>query len=402
MNEELLKCFNNEGLLIDPRRRSGVHKKPLTIWHGVVGIWICDLNGKLLCTKRSSMSEGNPGKWQTYLGGHVLFNQTFEETAIRELKEEIGLDIQVSDLNLVISDKREDCMHFFKMYSLVLKENDLNKLKFIDNEISDSKWFSFEEYSSNKDSYPDNWCNNISKDQYTILAKVTKNKFINNMIKAVIFDMDGLLIDSEFLWRRAIVKVFNKLDVPLTLERCKETMGLRIDEVVEYWELKYLIKGCTKEKIVADILEEVINFIKFEGKIMEGVDHIITLFSSQGIPMAIASSSSMNIINIVLEKISAKDKIKIIHSAEYELHGKPHPGVYITTAEKLSIDTSQCLVFEDSTNGVLSAKAARMKCVAVPDHLSADDKIFSAADLIITSLNDFTLEHLKRLETLDF
>ncbi|MFA6273779.1 MAG: NUDIX hydrolase [Candidatus Paceibacterota bacterium] len=176
MNEELLKCFNENGALIESKMRSEVHKKPLTIWHGVVGIWICNLNGKLLCTKRSSTSEGNPGKWQTYLGGHVLYNQTFEETAIRELREEIGLDVKISDLNLVISDKRNDCMHVFKMYSFVLKEDDLGKLKFIDNEISDSKWLSFEEYLTSKNSDPDNWCNNINEDQYVVLINVIKEK----------------------------------------------------------------------------------------------------------------------------------------------------------------------------------------------------------------------------------
>ena len=217
------------------------------------------------------------------------------------------------------------------------------------------------------------------------------------MIHAVIFDMDGLLIDSEPLWRKAIMQILNKLGVPLTLDRCKETMGMRVDEVIEYWFFHYPWTGDTKEKVVADVVDEVIRLIKSEGVIMPGVHEVIAVIDSQNIPMAIASSSPMDIIDAVLEKIHIRDKIKIIHSAEHEPYGKPHPGVYITTAEKLSVSPAQCLAFEDSPNGVLSAKAAKMKCVAIPEHATLDDKRFGIADLILHSLKDFTVEHLKNL-----
>lgn len=217
------------------------------------------------------------------------------------------------------------------------------------------------------------------------------------MIHAVIFDMDGLLIDSEPLWRKALVEILSKLGVPLTLERCKETMGMRVDEVIEYWFSRYPWDGATKEKVVANVIDEVIRLIKSEGQIMEGVHEVIALLDSQTIPMAIASSSPMDIIDAVLERIDIKDKIKIVHSAEHEPYGKPHPGVYITTAEKLGVSPAHCLAFEDSPNGVLSAKAAKMKCVAVPEHTTLDDKRFGIADLKISSLKDFTLENLKNL-----
>ena len=217
------------------------------------------------------------------------------------------------------------------------------------------------------------------------------------MIQAVLFDMDGLLIDSEPLWRFALVQVLNTLGVPLTIESCKQTMGLRVDEVVEYWFLKYPWTGVSKEKVVSDIVEEVIRRIKTEGKIMDGVHETIALIDSQHIPMAIASSSPMNIIDAVLERIQIKDVIKVIHSAEHEPYGKPHPGVYITTAEKLGVSPLHCVAFEDSPNGILSAKAAKMKCIAVPDPLMADDKRFGIADLVISSLANFTLKQLADL-----
>lgn len=219
------------------------------------------------------------------------------------------------------------------------------------------------------------------------------------MVQAVIFDMDGLLIDSEPIWREALVKILGKLHVPLTLERCKETMGFHVDEVIEYWFIRYPWQKTPKEKVASDVVDEVIRLIKSEGKIMAGVPEIIALMTSQNIPIAIASSSSMAIINAVLEKISIdKNAIKVICSAEHEPYGKPHPGVYITTAKKLGVAPSHCLAFEDSPNGVLSAKAAKMKCVAVPDSNMFDDKRFSIADLIVHSLKDFTLKDIKYLE----
>ncbi len=217
---------------------------------------------------------------------------------------------------------------------------------------------------------------------------------MNLKIKAVIFDMDGLLIDSEPFWREATIKVFSELGLKLTVDQCKETMGYRVDEFVEYWLVKYKIEGADIKEISTKIIKEIISLIKIKGKIMEGVHEIIDLLYKEGIIIAIASSSAEEIIDAVIEKIGIKDKIKFIYSAEHEPLGKPHPGVYITAANKLNVFVNQCLAFEDSPNGVLSAKAAKMKCVAVPHDLPADDKRFGIADLIIHSLKDFTLEDL--------
>lgn len=221
-----------------------------------------------------------------------------------------------------------------------------------------------------------------------------KNK---SKIEAVIFDMDGLLIDSEPLWREATIKVFKEIGVSLTEKQCEETMGFRVDEFVEYWLIKYEVKEIKEEIIANRIIEELINLILLKGKIMDGVNDIINLFEKEGITMALASSSPMNIIEAVLEKIKIKDKIKFIFSAENELFGKPHPGIYISAAKNLNVPVSKCLAFEDSPNGVLSAKAAKMKCVAVPDSINMTDKRFGIADLIIISLKDFSLKDLVSL-----
>lgn len=216
------------------------------------------------------------------------------------------------------------------------------------------------------------------------------------MIKAVIFDMDGLLIDSEPIWQEAEIETFNEVSVPLTKERTKETMGLRADEIVEHWYSRYPWKNRTKKEIENRIIERVIELIKERGVARRGAKEIVELFVKENIPIAIASSSSTKIIDAVLEKITIRQHIKVIHSAENELYGKPHPAVYITTAKKLNINPQDCLVFEDSPNGVLAAKAARMKCIAAPDPTVKDNKTFFIADMIINSLEDFRFDYFKK------
>jgi len=212
------------------------------------------------------------------------------------------------------------------------------------------------------------------------------------MIKAIIFDMDGLLIDSEPLWEEAELSVFTKVGVPLTPEMTKQTMGLRVDEVVQYWHSRYPWKNTPLMEVEALIVKTVIELIKAKGQAKQGVHGIIDVFQKCDLPMAIASSSSMEIINAVVEKFSLQEYMQVIYSAEHEAFGKPHPGVYITAAQKLGVQPEECLAFEDSPNGVLAAKAAKMKCIAVPDLKLKEDKRFCIADKVLDSLSDFKKE----------
>lgn len=218
------------------------------------------------------------------------------------------------------------------------------------------------------------------------------------MIKAIIFDLDGVLIDSEPLWNEAVSKVLGEVGVPFGKDGIKKTNGLRTDDIVNYWFLRYPWRGISTKDIEKKIVKAVVERIKREEKPVSGAVELVKFFAKKNLPMAIASSSQMEIINAAVEKISIGGYIKIIHSAERERFGKPHPDVYITAAEKLGVKPELCLVFEDSLNGVLAAKAARMKCVAVPDRRAKNNKNkFCIADLVIESLKDFNPECLRRL-----
>jgi sugar-phosphatase len=214
------------------------------------------------------------------------------------------------------------------------------------------------------------------------------------MIKAAIFDMDGLLIDSEPLWQEAEMLVFNEVGVPLTKTMTTQTTGLRSDEVVAYWHKRYPWESPSQPEVRNNIDEKVLMLIKQKGDAMPGVKHAVAECEKAGLIIAVASSSPHVMIKAVIDKLGIAQKLKLIHSAEFESHGKPHPAVYITTAEKLGVHVDECIALEDSVNGVLSAKAAKMRCIAVPEPNMKHDKRYGIADQVLGSLEELTVSEL--------
>ncbi|SDK29127.1 sugar-phosphatase [Catalinimonas alkaloidigena] len=217
------------------------------------------------------------------------------------------------------------------------------------------------------------------------------------MIKGIIFDMDGLLVDSEPLWRKAEVAIFNPLGVPLTEEMCIQTMGLRIDEVVTYWHARYPWESPSKEAVVEQIVAAVEALMLAEGKPMPGVQAIIDLFRKKGLHLAVASSSYKRLIYACLRAFELEDYFTVIHSAEDEPFGKPHPGIYLTALKKLGLAAHECLALEDSPNGMLAAVAAGIPTIVVPEASTFDDPRFEKATLKLSSLEDFTEHHFQTL-----
>ena len=209
------------------------------------------------------------------------------------------------------------------------------------------------------------------------------------MIKAVIFDMDGLLIDSMPLWKEAIKKAVLRAGTTFTEEMWNASKGGRVDEIIEYWHDVSPWKGRGIASVQKDVLANVLNHIAEKGKPMDGVDYILDYVKKKKVRTALASSSPQKIMDAVVEKLGIADFFDLVYSAEHVEHGKPHPGVYIKAAEKLMIPSYSCLVFEDSIVGLIAAKAARMKCVAVPSADYKSDPRMVLADKVIASLTDF-------------
>lgn len=206
------------------------------------------------------------------------------------------------------------------------------------------------------------------------------------MIKAAIFDMDGLLIDSEPLWWEAEIETFSEVSIVLDEVRARETTGYRIDEIVDYWYEQFPWRGPSKQQVQDRLMQRLIERIYKKGKPKEGVAHALRFCQEQGAKLALASSSVYAIIDVVLETLGLHNTFQVIHSAEDERYGKPHPAVFITTAQQLQVAPRQCVAFEDSLNGVLAAKAATMKCIAIPETFPAYDPKLIIADSILPSL----------------
>jgi len=220
------------------------------------------------------------------------------------------------------------------------------------------------------------------------------------MINAVIFDMDGVLINSEPLWREAEIAVFETIGLQLTDEMCSETTGLRLDEAVKYWLSRHSSKEVSASELEDRIIEELIKRIQTKAASMMGVDHALSFFRTKGLKIGLASSSAYRIIWTVLEKFNLREQFDFIYSAEEEEFGKPHPGIYLTVGHRLGVNPTECLAIEDSLMGVLAAKSARMKCIAVPEPASQRDPRFAIADCVLGSLLEINNEVWSRILSL--
>jgi mannitol-1-/sugar-/sorbitol-6-/2-deoxyglucose-6-phosphatase len=210
-------------------------------------------------------------------------------------------------------------------------------------------------------------------------------------LSAAIFDMDGLLVDTEPLWRKAEVEVFGALGVPLTDALAHTTTGLRVDEVVAHWRARHPWDGPGNTQVADDILDAVSALIVREGKLLPGVEATLELVGAAGLRVGLASSSPMRLIETVLGHFALRTHFRSCFSAEHEPYGKPHPAVYLRAAAALEAAPTACLAFEDSFNGLLAAKSARMQCVLVPAPEARGDKRWGIADVVLDSLADFEL-----------
>ena len=212
--------------------------------------------------------------------------------------------------------------------------------------------------------------------------------------------MDGILIDSENLWQQSEKELFRELGIELTGELLAETRGLRTREMVNHWFSRFQPGSVTPEELMKRYDNRMIESMRTRVPLMEGAEEAILFFRQKNLPVALASCSTHAHIDAAMEKHGLNGHFDLVVSAANGMPGKPHPEVYLVTAAKLGVDPTLCLAIEDSFFGVISARAARMKVVAMPDPHEFNQPRFGAADIRIRSLteiNDSLFERIQKL-----
>lgn len=184
-------------------------------------------------------------------------------------------------------------------------------------------------------------------------------------MRAVIFDMDGVVIDSEPLWKRAEFEIFSYMGVKITDELSAITKMMTTSEVTKFWYNKYPWQNKSLEEVEQMVISRVIELIDEAGDNgIKGLNCFLENLKSNNFKIGLATNSPYQIIPAVLKKAGVTQYFDVISSAEFEERGKPDPAVYLTTAKKLNIVPENCIVIEDSYSGMQAAKNAGMTVVA--------------------------------------
>jgi HAD superfamily hydrolase (TIGR01509 family) len=202
------------------------------------------------------------------------------------------------------------------------------------------------------------------------------------MIKAVIFDMDGVLLDSQPLHYKIDIAVLTRAGYEATLETVTPFTGMsNPDRWPKYTEVLGLQPPA--EQLITWANEIMMEMFENEPLTpIDGIPQLIDTLKAKALPLAVASSSSHALINLILEKIGLTGRFDVLVSGEDVIIGKPAPDVFLYAAKRLNTAPASCIVVEDSTNGILAAKRAGMVCVAYKNR-EGD------ADYVIDRYRDF-------------
>lgn len=215
------------------------------------------------------------------------------------------------------------------------------------------------------------------------------------MITTVIFDMNGVITDDEECHELATKSAFEQVGLDITPEIYRRFCLGRTDlaafkELIEIYSL-YKVK---LEQIIADKTKIYLDLIRHELKIYPEVVDLIDRLN-ENYTLALTTSSTLSEAQTVINKLKLQDKFRVVITSQDVVFGKPHPEPYLITAKKLGVDPRACLVIEDSENGVRSAKAAGMKCVAITNSEKRDKLML--ADQIVDRFSEITDAFIRQI-----
>jgi len=209
-------------------------------------------------------------------------------------------------------------------------------------------------------------------------------------MKAVIFDLDGVIIDSEPIYLQINKKVLHHFGIASSTEDFNQSVGMTTVGTFTMLKEKYQFPY-TIEELVAYHHEVVWDtFTNLNAEPIDGIRELLTTLKEHKIPMAVASSSPKKVINVIINKFELKEYFNYIVSGEEVSHGKPAPDIFLATAKQLAIAPADCVVIEDSKNGLIAAKKAGMTCIGF-QNLNSGNQDLSQADLIVDAITEIDI-----------
>lgn len=207
-------------------------------------------------------------------------------------------------------------------------------------------------------------------------------------LQAVVFDMDGVLVDSEPLWHEAEREVFSRCGLELSVADCQQTTGVRIDTVVAHWRARRpeCFVDVDDAAVVDAIVAAVVARVRARAEPMRGAREAVAWCHERGLRVGLASSSPMVLIDAVLERLQLRALFQTVQSAELLPRGKPDPLVYQLACKALGVDVAAACAVEDSSSGIRAGVAAGMYVVAVPDRAAAAPAALGEAHAVIDDL----------------
>ena len=208
-------------------------------------------------------------------------------------------------------------------------------------------------------------------------------------IQAVIFDVDGTMADSMWMWKQIDIEYLGRFGIPLPKDLQKNIEGMSFRETAHYFKEHFPIPD-TIEQMMTDWNEMAAHKYRYEIPLKEGVLRFLDKCRKKGLLLGIATSNSTELLSYLLEAHSLENYFDVIITGSDGLRGKPAPDMYLEAANRLAVAPDKCLVFEDIIPGILAGKRAGMKVCAIDDLYSQDvlSQKMEEADYFIQSFEE--------------